>query len=79
MVKSTETDFPNQQKRDYAKRTQDMSQPLPIQSINHISHGTSRLDDSTTFYRDVLGFRPIQRPPFDFPGACYTAMASRFT
>ena len=46
-----------------------MLQPLPIRSVNHISHVTSRLEESTTFYRDVLGFRPIQRPPFDFPGA----------
>ena len=46
-----------------------MSHPLPIQSIHHISHVTSRLDESTTFYRDVLGFRQLQRPDFDFPGA----------
>jgi catechol 2,3-dioxygenase-like lactoylglutathione lyase family enzyme len=43
--------------------------PIPVQSINHIGRLTRRLEASVAFYRDVLGFRPIERPPFDFPGA----------
>jgi catechol 2,3-dioxygenase-like lactoylglutathione lyase family enzyme len=30
---------------------------------------TRRLEESRRFYRDVLGFREVQRPNFDFPGA----------
>ena len=41
---------------------------LPIKSINHIARVTCDLDASTAFYRDVLGFRPITRPDFGFPG-----------
>ncbi len=43
--------------------------PLPIDSLNHIARVTGDLDASTAFYRDVLGFRSIQRPDFGFPGA----------
>ncbi len=46
-----------------------MPTPLPIRSVNHISHVTTRLDEAIAFYRDVLGFRPIRRPPFSFAGA----------
>ena len=46
-----------------------MPKPLPIQSINHIARVTRDLGASLEFYRDVLGFRPIQRPNFGFPGA----------
>lgn len=43
--------------------------PLPIESINHVARVTRDLEASTAFYRDVLGFRPIHRPDFGFPGA----------
>jgi catechol 2,3-dioxygenase-like lactoylglutathione lyase family enzyme len=43
--------------------------PLPIQRLHHIARVTTRPDESTAFYRDVLGFREIPRPPFDFRGA----------
>lgn len=46
-----------------------MPDPLPIESVNHIARVTRDLEASTAFYRDVLGFRPIQRPNFRFPGA----------
>ena len=46
-----------------------MPEPLPIQSVHHIARTTRDLEASTAFYRDVLGFRPIVRPNFDFPGA----------
>jgi len=46
-----------------------MPDPLPIQSVNHIARVTRNLEASTAFYRDVLGFRPIGRPNFPFPGA----------
>jgi catechol 2,3-dioxygenase-like lactoylglutathione lyase family enzyme len=46
-----------------------MPGPLPIQSVNHIARVTHNLEASLAFYRDVLGFRPIRRPNFSFPGA----------
>jgi len=44
-------------------------QPLSIQSVNHVGRTTKRLDESRRFYRDVLGFREVSRPNFDFAGA----------
>ena len=46
-----------------------MPQPLPLVSVNHIARLTKRLEESRTFYRDVLGFRELPRPDFSFPGA----------
>ena len=46
-----------------------MSEALPIQSVHHISHVTRHLEESRAFYREVMGFRAIKRPDFDFPGA----------
>lgn len=46
-----------------------MPDPLPIQGVNHISRATTKLEASRRFYRDVLGFREIARPDFDFDGA----------
>ncbi len=43
--------------------------PLPISAINHLSICTKRLPESRAFYRDVLGFREVERPNFDFAGA----------
>jgi len=42
---------------------------LPIRGLNHIGRLTKHLEASIAFYRDVLGFAEIARPPFDFPGA----------
>lgn len=46
-----------------------MPAPLEIQSVNHVARLTSRLEQSKRFYRDVIGFREIERPNFKFPGA----------
>lgn len=46
-----------------------MPPPLPIRQIHHVGRVTARLEESRRFYREVLGFREIQRPNFDFPGA----------
>lgn len=45
------------------------TESLPIESVNHIARVTRDLDASIAFYRDLLGFRPIHRPDFGFPGA----------
>jgi catechol 2,3-dioxygenase-like lactoylglutathione lyase family enzyme len=46
-----------------------MSEPLPIRGLHHIALVTSQPEASTAFYRDVLGFRELPRPPFNFRGA----------
>jgi len=45
------------------------STPLPIRALNHVAVLTKHLAASKAFYRDVLGFAEIVRPPFDFDGA----------
>ena len=46
-----------------------MTKPLPLQSLHHVAVSTQWPDESIAFYRDVLGFREVSRPPFDFRGA----------
>jgi catechol 2,3-dioxygenase-like lactoylglutathione lyase family enzyme len=46
-----------------------MPPALPITAVNHVARITKRVDASRAFYRDVLGFREVARPNFDFPGA----------
>lgn len=46
-----------------------MTAPLPITRVHHIARVTDQPEASTAFYRDVLGFREIKRPPFNFRGA----------
>jgi glyoxylase I family protein len=43
--------------------------PLELEMLNHIARTTKDLEASRRFYVDVLGFREISRPAFDFPGA----------
>lgn len=43
--------------------------PLELKGLHHIAVLTRRLDESRAFYRDLLGFREIPRPPFNFAGA----------
>jgi catechol 2,3-dioxygenase-like lactoylglutathione lyase family enzyme len=46
-----------------------MPTPLPISAVNHLGVTTRHLDQSKAFYRDVLGFREVSRPNFNFRGA----------
>ena len=46
-----------------------MPTPLPITALHHIARVTTRPEESTAFYRDVLGFRQLERPNFNFRGA----------
>ncbi|KAG7652404.1 Glyoxalase/Bleomycin resistance protein/Dihydroxybiphenyl dioxygenase [Arabidopsis thaliana x Arabidopsis arenosa] len=44
--------------------------PLHIKSLNHISLLCRSVEESISFYHNVLGFLPIRRPgSFDFDGA----------
>jgi catechol 2,3-dioxygenase-like lactoylglutathione lyase family enzyme len=46
-----------------------MPDPLPTTAVNHIGLMTRRVAQSRAFYRDVLGFREVSRPNFNFDGA----------
>jgi catechol 2,3-dioxygenase-like lactoylglutathione lyase family enzyme len=37
--------------------------------LHHVSRQTQRLEETRKFYVDVLGFREISRPAFNFGGA----------
>ena len=53
----------------YAQERRLMTEPLKIKSLHHIARTTSNPARSRDFYRDVLGFRELERPDFDFGGA----------
>ncbi|OMP00112.1 hypothetical protein COLO4_12920 [Corchorus olitorius] len=47
-----------------------MENPLHLKSLNHISLVCRSIEESISFYQDILGFIPIRRPgSFDFDGA----------
>ena len=46
-----------------------MTNALPITALHHIARVTRRPTESIAFYRDLLGFRELQRPAFNFRGA----------
>jgi catechol 2,3-dioxygenase-like lactoylglutathione lyase family enzyme len=43
--------------------------PVATEHMHHISFAVHDLPAAMHFYRDVLGFREIARPPLDFDGA----------
>jgi catechol 2,3-dioxygenase-like lactoylglutathione lyase family enzyme len=50
------------------------SQPLlAVKTIDHITLVVKDLEIASRFYRDVLGMRQVERPPFGFPGAWFQA------
>jgi catechol 2,3-dioxygenase-like lactoylglutathione lyase family enzyme len=46
-----------------------MPTPLPLKNLHHVAVATRDPDASLAFYRDVLGFAPLERPDFNFRGA----------
>jgi len=44
---------------------------MDINIIHHVSLTVTDLECSRAFYRDILGLKEIQRPPFSFPGAWF--------
>lgn len=50
-----------------------MTPPLPIRRLQHIAVSAVDPLKSRDFYRDVLGFREVERPPFNFRGAWLAA------
>jgi len=46
---------------------------MRIEAIHHVSITVRDLERSREFYSQVLCLDPIQRPPFNFPGAWFAA------
>jgi glyoxylase I family protein len=44
---------------------------IDITGLHHVSLAVTNLERSKAFYREVLGLREIERPPFEFAGAWY--------
>ncbi len=42
---------------------------MSLRGLDHINIGTPRLEETTAFFRDVLGLTEGWRPDFPFPGA----------
>jgi len=46
---------------------------MRIEAIHHVSITVRDLERSCEFYSQILCLAPIQRPPFNFPGAWFAA------
>jgi glyoxylase I family protein len=44
---------------------------MEINTIHHISLPVTDVERAKRFYREILGLRELERPPFDFPGAWF--------
>ena len=50
---------------------------MKIEAIHHVSLGVTDLERSRQFYHEILQLEEIARPPFNFPGAWFSAGASQ--
>jgi glyoxylase I family protein len=50
---------------------------MEISTLHHVSIPVADTGRSRVFYRDVLGLREIERPPFDFDGAWFAVGAGQ--
>ncbi|RLL47156.1 glyoxalase [Oceanobacillus piezotolerans] len=44
---------------------------IHIEEFHHVSLPVTDLEKAKDFYGDILGFKELDRPNFDFPGAWY--------
>jgi catechol 2,3-dioxygenase-like lactoylglutathione lyase family enzyme len=44
---------------------------MQIELLHHVSLPATDLERSVRFYREIVGLRQIERPPFNFPGAWF--------
>ena len=44
---------------------------MKTKELNHVAIHVTDVERSVDFYQNVLGFEPMQRPAFDFPGAWF--------
>ena len=42
-----------------------------ISQLDHVALHVTNVDDSVTFYRQMIGLEQMDRPDFDFPGAWF--------
>lgn len=42
-----------------------------VKQLDHVALNVADVEISVQFYRDVMGFTPLDRPAFDFPGAWF--------
>lgn len=49
---------------------------MSVSAMNHFTILTDDLDATLSFYSDLLGLQPGDRPPFTFPGAWLYAQGS---
>jgi glyoxylase I family protein len=42
---------------------------IELKALHHLSFSVPDVDAAMGFWRDLLGFKPIDRPDFGFPGA----------
>jgi catechol 2,3-dioxygenase-like lactoylglutathione lyase family enzyme len=50
---------------------------MKIEAIHHVSLGVTDLERSRKFYHELLHLEEIARPPFNFPGAWFSAGPSQ--
>jgi len=50
-----------------------MPRPIGVKQIDHVTFVVADLEQSRTFYGDVLGMQPAPRPPFNFVGLWFAA------
>ena len=48
-----------------------------VLALHHVTVPATDLEASKRFYREILGLREIERPPFDFPGAWFQLGANQ--
>jgi catechol 2,3-dioxygenase-like lactoylglutathione lyase family enzyme len=44
---------------------------METRELNHVAIHVKDVEATVVFYRDVMGFEPLPRPAFDFPGAWF--------
>ena len=44
---------------------------MKVKELNHVAIHVADVEKSVAFYKDKLGFKPLPRPAFSFPGAWF--------
>jgi glyoxylase I family protein len=50
---------------------------VEIRALHHVTLTATDLERSRRFYREILGLREIDRPPFPFPGTWFEVAAGQ--